>query len=588
MDGKLSQTESLRLESGEVKAPPAGLPATDRSRTVSYLCVCGAELQLDQQVGGRCESCGKGISQRQLSRELSFTVALPTSVVDLKNQAGVVDERGSGEGGAGDLDATLATGGVTPGDGRRSAGAFTGKRLGHFELLHQLGQGGMGQVYRALDTSLQRYVAVKVLRQASEGSEGSVAHGFVDKLLHEAVAQARVNHPNVVSIYYVGREVGDPFLAMELVPGETVETRLRGGSLEFAEIIRIALQITDALRVSYELDIIHGDIKPSNILLQSGGTAKLSDFGMAQRVSSSGQGAFGGTPNYLAPELLAGQRPSLQSDLYALGVTLYEMTFAHLPVELTGSSIREWAESHERRLIEFPSPWPEHLPSGWKTTLQRLLAKDPADRYSSYEELLAALYRLSPVQALPAKPLPRLFAAAIDYFAVGLVFVAVTLLAWFLERWLFSWLEIGGPSMFSRLNRDLPWYLEVAKFSANLAVGLSGFSAIGLYSLWVAFWRQSLGRAMLHVRVYNKYGLPPTARLLLARESLRMLIFWALPLVLFAQVSQWWATPVTAILLCAAGLFWLVDLGWMVFSRDGQALHDRLMETSVVLDTGGS
>jgi hypothetical protein len=91
---------------------------------------------------------------------------------------------------------------------------------------------------------------------------------------------------------------------------------------------------------------------------------------------------------------------------------------------------------------------------------------------------------------------------------------------------------------------------------------------------------------MLHVRVYNKYGLPPTARLLLARESLRMLVFWAAPLVLFVQVSQWWATPITVIVLLGAGLFWLVDLGWMIFSREGKALHDRWMETSVVLDTG--
>ena len=566
MERKLSQTEPLN--DGVRRNQPTALESAAGGvrSTVSYRCVCGADLELNQHLGGRCERCGKGISQRQLSHELSFTVSLPAS--------------GS------DLGATTAVGGGPDMEGKRATGAFAGKRMGHFELLHQLGQGGMGQVYRALDTSLQRYVAVKVLRQVNESEDESVGRGLVEKLLHEAVAQARVNHPNVVSIYYVGREVGDPFLAMELVSGETVESRLRDGSLEFSEVIAIALQITDALRVSYELDIIHGDIKPSNILLQPGGTAKLSDFGMAQRVSSSGKEAFGGTPNYLAPELLAGQRPSLQSDLYALGVTLYEMTFARLPVELSGSSIREWAESHQRRTIEFPSPWPEHLPAGWKSVLQRLLAKEPAGRYSSYEELLAALYRLSPVRALPAKPLPRLFAAAIDYASVAVVFFAVTMLAWFLERWFFSWLEIGGPGVFSRLNVDLPWYLELSKFLANLAVGLSGFAAVGLYSLWVAFWRQSLGRAMLHVRVYNKYGLPPTARLLLARESLRMLVFWAAPLVLFVQVSQWWATPITVIVLLGAGLFWLVDLGWMIFSREGKALHDRWMETSVVLDTG--
>jgi uncharacterized RDD family membrane protein YckC len=263
------------------------------------------------------------------------------------------------------------------------------------------------------------------------------------------------------------------------------------------------------------------------------------------------------------------------------------MTFSRLPIEVKGSSFREWAQSHEQRLIEFPSPWPEHLPAGWKAVLEKLLAKAPADRYANYGQVRAALHRLSPVRALPAKPLPRLFAALIDYASVALVFVAVTLLAWLLERWLFSWLEIAGPGVFSRLSSDLPWYLELAKFLGNLAVGLSGFAAVGLYSLWIAFWRQSLGRALLHVRVYNKYGLPPTARLLLARESLRMLVFWALPLVLFAQVSQWWALPVTIAVLLGSGLFCLVDLGWMLFSREGKTLHDRLMETAVVLDTGG-
>lgn len=555
MERKLSQTEPT----------PAHSPLSDGGGTVSYRCVCGMELVLDPRLGGRCESCGKDVSQRYLAHQLSFTVSLPRSVSDL---------------GA----TTDASGLEVPGE-QRAAGAFAGQRLGHFELLHQLGQGGMGQVYRALDTSLQRYVAVKVLRQGSGSKDSSHGQLQVDKLLHEAVAQARVNHPNVVAIYYVGREVGDPFLAMELVPGETVESRIRNGTLEFPELIAIAQQITDALKVSYELDIIHGDIKPSNILIQPGGLAKLSDFGMAQRVSASGTEAFGGTPNYLAPELLAGQRPSLQSDLYALGVTLYEMTFGRLPVELSGSSIRQWAESHERSSIQFPDPWPEHLPLGWRAVLQRLLAKEPMERYVAYSELASELSRLSPVRALPAKPLPRLFAAVIDYLAVALVFIAVTLLAWLLERWLFSWLAISGSGVFSRLNRDLPWYLELAKFLANLAVGLSGFVAIGLYSLWMAWWRQSPGRAMLHVRVYNKYGLPPSARLLLARESLRMLLFWALPLVLFVQVSQWWSTPISAVVLIGTGLFWLLDLGWMLFSRDGKALHDRLLETSVVLDT---
>lgn len=540
-------------------------PTAEFQRTVTYRCVCGCELRLNAQVGGLCERCGKEVSPRQLAHELASTISLPMGNQPL----GLLSSMRAVE--------------VAP---KEDTGEESGRKLGHFELLHQLGRGGMGQVYRALDTSLQRYVAVKLIRRGAGRSEqDSDGRTLVDKLLHEAVAQARVNHPNVVAIYYVGRDNDEPFLAMELVSGETVEAKIRSGPLPFAEIISTAVQITDALRVAYELDIIHGDIKPSNILVQAGGTAKLSDFGMAQRVSSAEQEVFGGTPNYLAPELLAWERPSLQSDMYALGVTLFEMTFSRLPIEVKGSSIREWAESHTQGSLEFPSPWPEHLPEGWKKVLERLLNKEPAQRYESYEALLGDLYRLTPVKALPARPLPRLFAAMIDYGMVATVFAAVTLLAWFLERWWFSWLEIGGEGFFSRLNLDLPWYLNFAQLTANVMVGLSGFVAIGLYSLSVGFWRQSVGRGMLHVRVYNKYGLPPSARLLVAREALRMAIFWALPLVLFVQVSQWWAMPVTITVLALAGIFWLVDFGWMVFSREGKPLHDRLMETSVVLDT---
>ena len=116
---------------------------------------------------------------------------------------------------------------------------------------------------------------------------------------------------------------------------------------EFGEISQIAAEICEALKFSYELDIIHGDIKPSNVLLQYNGTAKLSDFGMARRVSGETDNSIGGTPNYIAPELLRGEKPSIQSDVYALGVTLYEMSFGELPVTLTGRSIPEWIKIHD-------------------------------------------------------------------------------------------------------------------------------------------------------------------------------------------------------------------------------------------------
>lgn len=556
-----SRRIEFRIESPMVTNPkPSEMPP----RTVNYRCVCGSELSLVMDQGGCCSTCGKTVAPRILQHSLSLTIAVPSAPFDLAATAqigstGLVEVVGE---------------------------SLVGRRYGHFELQAHLGQGGMGQVYRALDTSLQRYVAVKVLRQtAGDSSSPTQSDGLVDKLLQEAVAQARVNHPNIVSIYYVGREQGDPFLAMELVPGQTLARRISHQSLAFDEIATIAIQIAEALRVSYELDIIHGDIKPSNILLQPNGTAKLSDFGMARRVSSGNAGGFGGTPNYLAPELLAGASPSIQSDMYALGVTLYEMTFERLPVQLSGSSLEEWARAHQNRQIEFPTPWPEKFPEGWRTLLLRLLDPRPERRYGTYELLLRDLYRVMPVKSLPARPLPRMIAAAIDYGLVGLAFLILVAFSYLLQSLFLRWLDLGDSTLLARWSGDLPWYLDLARIVANLLFALSGFAAIVLYSLWIGFWRQSLGRALMHLRVFNKYGLRPSGRLLMTRDALRMAIFWVLPLVLFLQSNQLLVSWMTGIVLGGAILFWMINAIYCIFSRKGQALHDRWFETSVVLDT---
>ncbi len=159
-------------------------------------------------------------------------------------------------------------------------------------------------------------------------------------MLEEARAQARVNHPNVVHVYYVSRSEHQPYLAMELAPNGTVADLLKGGQLCFADVVDIGLQVAHALRASSKLQIVHGDIKPSNVLL-SGRTAKLSDFGLARCLAGKLQSEsnLSGTPNYMAPELCDGADRSVQSDMYAFGVMLYEMTFARLPFQFTGNGL---------------------------------------------------------------------------------------------------------------------------------------------------------------------------------------------------------------------------------------------------------
>src|SRR5205823_2027653 len=152
----------------------------------------------------------------------------------------------------------------------------------------------------ALDESLQRYVALRVIRDGNRRLD--------DRLIQEARAQARVNHPHVVHIYYVGHTGEYPFFAMELVKGPTLSQRLQQGPLRFADVVRVALQAVSALEQAIRFDIVHGDIKPGNILEADPQTIKISDFGLARRVAEGDEGSgISGTPEYMAPERVRGR-----------------------------------------------------------------------------------------------------------------------------------------------------------------------------------------------------------------------------------------------------------------------------------------
>ncbi len=189
------------------------LPEVTAERLVAYRCACGAEIQLPMGGAGKCDDCGRRISLAGLGvlQTISFC-----------------GEVGSG-----------TTFHLPDGPDR------SGEELGHFRLLSKLGHGGMGAVYRALDESLQRFVAVKVIR--TQDGSGSNSAKQVSRLLDEAVAQARLNHPNVVTIYYVGRDSQDPFLAMELLPGPTLATMINEHPLPYKDVILFARQVVSAL-----------------------------------------------------------------------------------------------------------------------------------------------------------------------------------------------------------------------------------------------------------------------------------------------------------------------------------------------------
>ena len=520
---------------------------------VLFQCSCGEQFELEEGKSGACSKCGYVVSRKVLDHDLAMTMTLgnlPT---------------GPSGGGSLYLDDTQLE--VDPEEAAKLDAAMIGKELGHFKIVDPLGKGGMGHVFRALDTSLRRYVAVKILRSEVPGEEASntaKSDGEIDLLLQEAVSQARVTHPNIVTIYYVGKHKEAPFLAMELVNGKTVAELMDEGSLPYADLHSIALQMTSALRFSYELDIIHGDIKPSNILVQQNGVAKLSDFGMARRVSKSEGRSAGGTPNYLAPELMKGVAPSVQSDMYALGATLFEMTFGRLPVSVAGRTVEHWLDCHEQSPIVFPNPWPEHLAEEWRDVLLKLLAKEPEDRFASWAEVEETLQQIEPAAPVPAKRAPRLVAAAIDFTLVSLLIAPFQILR-------------GIPAIDSLLAQST--------LTAILLI-LVEFGAIVAYTILVLFWKQSPGRKLMQVRVVNDHGLTVTGQKMGTRSLMRMVLMW---FIILANVSTQdpgsWGNFAANFVVTSALVFTLINIGTMIVNRRGRSLHDIISGTWVVIDT---
>lgn len=493
---------------------------------VSYRCVCGEVIPLDTADGGSCASCDRHYSGDVLRGAFAETVQL----------------REDGD--------TPAHEVVSPTRDARIA-----KTLGHYEVVSRLGEGGMGSVYRALDKSLQRYVALKVIRS---GAKSSTDTQQLQRLFQEAIAQARVNHPNVVHIYYVGRDDESPFLAMELVDGGTIADRLANGPLPFLEIIDIAIQTADALGHSVKFDILHGDIKPSNILLTRDGVAKLSDFGLARRLSQAtetGQIAAG-TPVYMAPETVAPDAADIRSDMYSLGITLFEMTFGGLPYTFHASTFAKCIETHQTADVQFPDLWPVEVPHGWRDVLAKLLAKSPDDRYQTYDELLRDLRALRPANLPKAGRVQRALAWFVDIAIANTVLSILT-----------------SPLQNNNLLPDLQ-----DRVFGPLVLMLAGASAPLMASAVQAYWRNTPGKKLFQIRIVDRHGLSPTQAALAGRMVFQMLPLWSIALGLGLQGIF---APLAGL---AIGLTLIADVTFGVIRRDGRTLHDIIFDTRVALD----
>ena len=299
-----------------------------------------------------------------------------------------------------------------------------GSRFGPYEILAPLGTGGMGAVYRATDTRLRRDVAIKLLNQASGAGDAA-------RLLREARLAATLNHPHVCTIHEVGEVDGTPFMAMELVGGETLQAVLQRGPLDADRLCRIGGQLADALEHAHVNGIVHGDFKSANVMIAADGRAKVLDFGIARRVADAGdvtrtatvqdaQSAHAGTLSYMAPEQLSGGEPSVKSDIWALGVVLYEMASGHRP--FSGNTRAAIAASILR---DTPPALPPTVPPGVVRLIERCLCKDPGERPSRAGEVAMGLsvidarHTALPSATARSRPVMVIAAAAVLLAAIG-------------------------------------------------------------------------------------------------------------------------------------------------------------------------
>ena len=252
-----------------------------------------------------------------------------------------------------------------------------------------LGQGGFAAVFRAHDPFLERDVAIKVLDPSL-----AVDAALEEQFLHEARTIAAAEHPHIVPLYAAESAGGLLYLVMRLLPGQSLENRIATGKLSAAEAARIALECAGALAAAHAVGVVHRDIKPANILLDANGNATVTDFGIALVTSRPARelvGSTTGTPHYMSPEQSLGEQVDGRSDVYALGVVLYEMLTGKLP--FPGRNVTEVIAMHISAPIPKVSEREPDTPVGLVRLVDRMLAKDPAGRPTAAElvnELAAA------------------------------------------------------------------------------------------------------------------------------------------------------------------------------------------------------
>ena len=263
---------------------------------------------------------------------------------------------------------------------------------GRYVLKESIGQGGMADVYLAYDKILQRTVAVKIMRSSLTGDPV-----YVTRFHREASAAAALTHKNIVEIYDVGEEGDDYYIVMEYVPGQTLKELIyKRGALHYVEAIDVMKQVASATAKAHSMGIVHRDLKPQNIMVTDSGVVKIGDFGIAsiQSLSQVTQtDTIMGSLHYLAPEVARGEKATVQSDIYALGIVFYELLRGDVP--FNGESPVNIALKHMRDEIPSVRQFNPSIPQSVENIIIKATAKNIKERYQSasemYEDLLVCL-----------------------------------------------------------------------------------------------------------------------------------------------------------------------------------------------------
>jgi serine/threonine protein kinase len=343
--------------------------------------------------------------------------------------------------------------------------------LNRYQLLERFASGGMAEIYRARDLMLDRYVAIKVLRQ-----DYSKDPDFENQFRNEARSAANLSHPNIVTVYDFGNDNGQLFIVMELIPGTDLKSLLRQrGRFTVEECIPLIVQACAGIGYAHRAGLVHCDVKPHNMLVTPDSRLKVTDFGIARAMAGISLGehtnVIWGSPQYFSPEQAAGDAPTPASDVYSLGVVLYEMLTGTLP--FTGSTVEELARSHLEAKPIPPSEYIPDLPQALEEIILKVLSKEPSARYRTADQLGRVLMKFGtqrdePLSTPASTPVPEiapasiwetepsqpsanpesdssLFSIDVDWISVGLGLLALIAVGGLIPFWMWVYFNYNPP-----------------------------------------------------------------------------------------------------------------------------------------------